>query len=88
MAINQRQSDIRVVTNFQGVEVDNDKLVATRAAYEHNQQAQPSPNPWSTTYQPSTEPYPTAPVGEPVPDDAGIRNAVNENLKRLGINPT
>jgi hypothetical protein len=85
MPINTRQSDIRVETNWQGTIVDNDELMASRAAYEHNQQSMPSPNPWSTSYQPNTEPHPTAPVGEPIPDDDGLRTAVNNNLKRLGI---
>jgi hypothetical protein len=85
MPINTHSSGIRVTTNIAGQEVDNDSYVASKAAYEHNQQSMPSPNPWSTSYQPSTEPHPTAPVGEPIPDDDGLRRAVNNNLKRLGI---
>jgi hypothetical protein len=51
MAINQRQTDLRVETNIQGTIVDNDEYVATRAAYEHNQQSQPSDNPWAANYK-------------------------------------
>lgn len=43
MAVNNYGTNLRVVTNVQGNIVDNDEYVATRAAYEHNNQAKVEP---------------------------------------------
>jgi hypothetical protein len=51
MAVNNYGTNLRVETNVQGNLVDNDEYVATKAAYEHNLQAQPSENAWAANHK-------------------------------------